>query len=49
MIRTYLTIVSLKRNTDPTILALTAHQTPAFTGWNRTLWVKCGFSELQEC
>jgi hypothetical protein len=36
---TYLSqlIISLK-NTGPTILlALTAHQTPTFTGWSRTL------------
>jgi hypothetical protein len=47
---TYLSqlIVSLK-NTGPTILlALTAHQTPNFTGWGRASWVRCGFCELQK-
>jgi hypothetical protein len=44
MICTYLSqlIVSLKI-TDATILALTAHQTPTFTGWSGTCWVRCGF------
>jgi hypothetical protein len=29
------------------LLALTAHQTPTFTGWSGTSWVRCGFCELQ--
>jgi hypothetical protein len=40
-------IIFLLKNTGPTILlALTAHQTPTFTGWSRTSWVRCGFCEL---
>jgi hypothetical protein len=36
----------LLKNIGPIILALTAHQTPTFTGWSEMLWVKCGFCEL---
>jgi hypothetical protein len=40
-------IVPLK-NAGPTILlAFIAHQTPIFTGWSRTSWVRCGVCELR--
>jgi hypothetical protein len=38
-----LQLIVLLKNTGPTILALTAHQTPTFTGWSRTfvgwMWI----------
>jgi hypothetical protein len=38
----------VKKNAGPTVLlALKAHQTPNFTGWSGTSWVRCGFCELQ--
>jgi hypothetical protein len=42
----FIIIVSLK-NAGTTILALTAHKTPTFTGWSKTSWVRCGVCELQ--
>jgi hypothetical protein len=36
-------IVSLKNTGATILLALTAHQTPTFTGWSGTFWVRCGF------
>jgi hypothetical protein len=37
----------LLKNTGKTILlALTAHWTPTFTGWNRTSWVSDYFAYL---
>jgi hypothetical protein len=45
---TYMFFAIVSLNTGTTILlALTAHQTPPFTGWSWTLWVKYGFCELQ--
>jgi hypothetical protein len=41
---TYLSqlIVSLKNTGATILLALTAHQTPTFTGRSGTSWVRCG-------
>jgi hypothetical protein len=29
------------------LLALTAYQTPTFTGWSVTSWVRCRYREFQ--
>jgi hypothetical protein len=42
----YLSQLIVLVKTGPTILALTAHQAPALTGWGGTSWVRCGFCEL---
>jgi hypothetical protein len=39
--------VSLKNTGTTILLALTAYQTPTFTGWSGPSWVRYGFSELQ--
>jgi hypothetical protein len=37
----------IKKQMSNILLALTVHQTPTFTGWSRTSWVRCGFCELR--
>jgi hypothetical protein len=37
----------VKKRGTTILLALIAHKKQTFSGWSMTLWVRCGFSELQ--